>query len=605
MWHGRKLVSGWLSLAVPAIILLLLTLRGFTWGLPSPERNALYFTDGFAPERVPQLGADDLARAWDLYPVSLPGASRLGQYPRSAFNPLRSYHPDEYVILKSLARMSPGRGDFFPGFFSWPAAYIYGVGAVLGVAHLAGLAELRRDLAFYYAHPEAMARLYLLGRGVTLLFALGCVVVLGAAAQQLYARAAGFIAATALAVAPAFVANARYMTADISMLFWVCLAFYGAVRIAAETGSGRLRRWYILAGAAVGLAGATRYQGALAAFGIMTAHILARVPARPQRGDAGERGLRCLLHGLGDLLLAGAVSVAVFLALNPYILCRFGEFREALLKEAASTAGASWPTVLVIYPWAGLSGPLALLAGFGLVASVWRRARADLLVLGAFLPVALALLAARPHMLRYLLPALPLAPLCAARAWGALAGEGAWRRRWLFATALTCAALFWALLVTLAWSNLYAGEDPRLAAGRYIAERVPAGARVGVLAVPWQFDMPPLDDRRYEVVVLAEEADALHEAAPDIVVVSDFQRPPLRIGDPLTLRQEEFWRALGKGRAFGAAACLLGLEWLPVLPSLLPIHDLRYPNPTIWVVERDEQEGLTATSGATPGGQVP
>ena len=57
---------------------------------------------------------------------------------------------------------------------------------------------------------------------------------------------------------PLFTINARYWTADVPMLFWISLALLFSTHILAGGG----RRWYVLGGIALGLAAATRYQGA-------------------------------------------------------------------------------------------------------------------------------------------------------------------------------------------------------------------------------------------------------------------------------------------------------------------------------------------------------
>ena len=206
---------------------------------------------------------------WEYYPNNLSGGRASGPAtPRSAFNPLRSYHPDEYVFLKSLSAMRPSQLKLFPGFFGWPALQFYVSGVALKVSSWFGAVTLVRDMDFYFQHPEQTARLYEVGRIVTLLFAAGCILVVWRAAGRLFGPAGGVAAALLLAVTPLFTINARYWTADVPMLFWISLALLFSTHILAGGG----RRWYVLAGIALGLAAATRYQGAAAAFLIAAAH---------------------------------------------------------------------------------------------------------------------------------------------------------------------------------------------------------------------------------------------------------------------------------------------------------------------------------------------
>jgi len=584
----RKVVTSarlWLILGFLPLVLV-----GFRWGLPSRARNALYFT-GDGAGSIPALTPEELHNAWRDYPVHLPGTERRGRHARSVFNPLRSYNPDEYVIFKSLARMEPRRLDFFPGFFSWPAAYFYEVGAALGAARLLGIVTLERKLGGYIARPEALARMYLVGRTVSLAFAVGAILLLFAAAERLYGRRAAIIAAAFLMLAPVFVAHARYMTADMSSLFWICAVLYACARIFQEDCRERRLCWCVLAGVAVGLAAATRYKAGICAPFVLWAALLAG------EGVSMRERLRRLLQK--ELWIAGLCAVFVFLLINPWILLRFGEFADQVAKEAASASGGQlpWARVLVLYPIAGLTLPLCLAMAGGVVLILARRRRADVLLLLCLLPTAAAVLLARPTMLRYALPALPPAAMAAACLFGDAPAPGriagALKRFGLVA------CLVWPLLVTVAWGAVYALEDPRADAGRWIVANVPPGDGIGVIEEPWQFHTPPLDAQRYRVVVTERDVAALAESRADYLVFSDYHYPPLRIGGPLDAEERFFWSCahgaspVGSWRyrlaaEFRAPARIPGLPFLEVPASRWAIHDLRYPNPSIRIMRREK-----------------
>ena len=188
--------AGWAAsvaaLAAAVGLLCALVLPGLRWGLPSAERNRLTLGPDPSTWRAPDLPSSERLDPWAAYPNHLSdGTPRTGTHPRSAFNPVRSYHPDEYVIFKSLSGMNPGRLEFFHGFFGWPAAQFYVVGAALKAASGLGLVRLVPDMNFYYRNPEEMARLYVVGRVVTLLFAVGTLIVLWRAGTCLFGVAGG------------------------------------------------------------------------------------------------------------------------------------------------------------------------------------------------------------------------------------------------------------------------------------------------------------------------------------------------------------------------------------------------------------------------------
>ena len=159
--------------------------------------------------------------------------------------------------------------------------------------------------------------------------------------------------------------------------------------------------------------------------------------------------------------------------------------------------------------------------------------------------------------------------------------------------------------VGLAWANLYAGPDTRTQAGEWIAKNIPAGATIGLMDVPWQFDTPPLDEKRYQIAVLKPERTALDESGPEWVIFSEYQTPPLALRGSFSPSEQRFWDRIrgidggedhepfhnakwyGIWQSFEAKAGLRhNMRWVVVPASCWPIHDLRYPNPTIRVAKR-------------------
>ena len=571
---------------------------GLRWGLPSAERNALYFRDGIQGEDIPEVprGPD----TWRLYPNSLPGVERRGAAPRSAFNPLRSYHPDEYVLLKGLRHMQPERLDFFPGFFAWPPLHFCHVGAALAASWGVGYVDLapeKHTAAFAYAHPDALGRTYVVGRCVTLLFALVAVGAMYAIGNRLYAPPAGLICALFLAVTPAFSYHAGFMTADVPMLAWALLATLCAVLAMQD---GRLR-WYLLAGACVGLAAATRYKGVLCALTVIAAHAL---------GHA--EGHRKLCDRLFDrrLWLSGLTALVVFVLLNPYLVgvllvSSFDEpVRECILEGQllnefrGELRGSVWPTATRLGAvkatlGSGLGPPMALIALVGIAFMLVRnvvvaRYREDLFILTAFLPVALLLFAGRPAMVRYWFPALPLATLAAGLIGTELViARPAQKNRLLLAcgvlTIMLVAALTW--IQAMSYALLRAQPDVRTRAGQWLATCVQDGERIGVLEDPWQFRMPPLEMQAWPVVVTGMDADRLRESRPEWFVFSDYHLPPLAIRGPLNAEERAFWRELRRGGLYVRAATFKRRPTfcgLRIAPSIAP-HDMRYLNPRIYV----------------------
>ncbi len=584
-------------------LLLLFVLHGLQWGLPSETRNMLTMGPDRAQWKAPALSAGEAEDPWAAYPnFTRPDVKRSGSHARSAFNPIRSYHPDEYVILKSLSAMRPAELKLFPGFFAWPALQFYIVGGALKVSGWLGLVKLVSDINFYFQNPGEMARLYVVGRVVTLLFGLGAIFLAWMAGRKLLGEMGGAVAALLLAVTPLFAVNAHYLTADVPMLFWVLLTFYFSIGIMQR---GR-RRDYLLAGAALGLAAATRYQGAFAAMLILTAHMM-----RPSEGGGpdvvvGARHALPMRSRVGrlaaaDLSIAALVSILVFLAINPYILSHFPKFVQELSDELRGSANPQpWALSTFLSATAGLGIPFAMCVLGAACLIVARKSREGLLILIGFGLPAVILLAGKPVMARYLMPVLPLAVFAVAWAFCLVQRQALTRPKpsARAAAPLLLAALLLAIgLQTYSFCRLFSDpdSDTRTLAGKVIASVVPDGATVGVLSAdggdPWQFELPPLNQRRCKILLVPPDPAALEAAGPDYFVCSDLQFPPLAVRGPLSEKEEQFRQTVLLGA--GNYVVVQRFEsWPPGWRALLAQgpHDMRYANPVIILSYRGRAE---------------
>ena len=573
--------------------LVCLVVPGFRWGLPSEARNRLRFGPERNNWRAPEMPPEEIEEPWSAYPNVAGARPSAGRHARSALNPIRSYHPDEYAILKSLSGMSPSRLDFDPGFFGWPALQMYLVGAALQVASWTGLARVAPDVNFYFRNPEAMARLYEVGRVVTLLFALGCVAITWRASTRLFGQEGGAAAALLLAVTPLFTINARYLTADIPMLFWISLTLLASTHIL-KKGAGR--RWYVLAGIFLGLAAGTRYQGALAAIVIATAHVMRKLDAEQARTTNRGRW-RLVLRSLAsrELWLAAGVSAVVFLAVNPYVLLRPAQFCRELAGElrGARNPMSNWKSAL-LFGDAMLDFLFALTALASLLMALVRKDRKLIFILIGFGLPAFFLWVNRPVMVRYMMPALLLPVLLVAWAFATLHRRGVEigkRASNIAAPVLLIILLASTSLHSFSYTLLFADptRDTRTTAGTWIARNIPEGATIGVVSEPWQFELPPINPNRYNIVVVEPSPEALAATTPDYFISSDLQFPPIAVRGPLTPSELILWRAISQG-GMGYKVSARFEAWPYGRRSLLRFgpHDMRYPNPAIVVTHKRE-----------------
>ncbi|MCD6407714.1 hypothetical protein J7L87_01525, partial [bacterium] len=143
-----------------------LVLTGIKWGLPSKKIKRMYFSDARELNQIlEKVKKINIRKTWEI------SKKRREKLPRSYFNLIRTFHPDEEIIIKSLSNMNPEKFDFNPHYFVYPAFFIYIVGGVLFLLHLFEVVKLIPDITFYFLNPDEMAKLYLTGRFITLISA--------------------------------------------------------------------------------------------------------------------------------------------------------------------------------------------------------------------------------------------------------------------------------------------------------------------------------------------------------------------------------------------------------------------------------------------------
>jgi hypothetical protein len=294
------------------------------------------------------------------------------------------------------------------------------------------------------------------------------------AGARLFDKRAGLIAGALLAVAFLPVHYGHFALNDVPALAPLCLSLVG---IAGIYRYGRLRD-YALAGAALGVACATKYTA-----GIVLLCLLAAAAVTPGRRITG-------------LALAGALAVAGFVLANPYALLDWETFRDGLQKQSETAAGEEGGKLGLIgengvlyylgsTTW-GLGWIPALAAVVGAVALIARRRRVALILVPAPLLFVLFMGAQDRFFARWLLPVYPLLALLAAWAVVWIAG----RRQWavVLGAVLLCAQ---GLVFSIHNDVVLGRDDTRALAREWMVENIRAGAKIVVEPIAphqWAWD---------------------------------------------------------------------------------------------------------------------
>ncbi|HYI16801.1 MAG TPA: phospholipid carrier-dependent glycosyltransferase [Thermomicrobiales bacterium] len=436
-------------------------------------------------------------------------------------------HPDEPLIFDAADRMISGR-TLNPGWFRYPAFIIDIQAIILTIVY-----TLDKAIGL---SPDTIRSLgYGTGRVVMASFGIATVALTGLVGRRLARRTlatgeprqaerlasvAGLVAAVMLAVSFIHIKDSHYLKPDIptgfftTLTLWFTLVAWERARephpnpsptgrglrneIQKPLPAGEELGWgFLAAGAAVGLAAAAKYTGAVVAIVPIVALWLLLREQRVSMKQAARIAVRMAV-----------VSIAVFLLINPYVLLAPGEFlspvdgiRAELEHYRTGHDGAegndSWRWYLAEL-WRNGFGPtltpLVLLGGVMAVRQlvVDRQKEQDersgsqaLWLVLVFLPVYYAMIARYPVRFdRQLIPILPYLALLGG--FGVAASlallDRADRTRLVTGTVavlLLVGVLATPLTIRAADWNIETGKpDTRYVALKWIEEHVPPGATI-------------------------------------------------------------------------------------------------------------------------------
>ena len=355
--------------------------------------------------------------------------------------------------------------SYNPNYFVNPPAYTYLLHAVFDL-RFGGRSGVGEAMATDRTSVFEAARITAAVLGTL------AVAFLLAAGRALLGATAGLIAGALLAVAFLPVHYSHLALNDAPTLAPACAALLGVALIYR---SNRLPG-YALAGAALGVACATKYTAGILVLTIVAAALATPVPGPRVRG----------------LLLAGVLALAGFVVANPFAVFDFDAFRDGLSHQSETSGdgggklGLSTDSGIVYYlgtaTW-GLGWLPALAALAGAIGLVIKDRRLALVLLPAPIAFLLFMGTQDRFFARWLLPVYPL--LCLLAAW-AVAAAASWLgtrfkgREPLVAGALGLLLCTQGLVFSVHNDLVLARDDTRQLARDWMVEHVPIRSKVVV-----------------------------------------------------------------------------------------------------------------------------
>jgi 4-amino-4-deoxy-L-arabinose transferase-like glycosyltransferase len=421
------------------------------------------------------------------------------------------YHPDEHALVERAAAIL-WTGDWNLHLFNYPPFYAYLQTGTYALYFLWGTVQgLWQQIM-----PFPLPQYYHVGRVLTAAFGTLTVLLVYLIGRQLHRQRTGLLAAALLGGCYLHVIHSHYVTFDVMVGFLVTLTllFSELIRERQEA------RWYFLAGLCAGLAGATKYNGAVAAVMPLVAHMLA--------APWGEWGW---LNGRLLLTLAG--FLLGFFGGNPFALGNLPDFLNGLAtvlhhygtEQPGFEGTGNWRWYLRVFFTS--ADALWVVAGIaGLAGILWREWRKGLLLL--IFPVVYYLTISR-FTVRFERNMVPLLPFLALGGGWLLDTGAEWlahrfRRDGSASHALAALGAIVLLALPLAASisfdALISQTDLREVAGRWVDENIPGGSKIAIerYAIPFDYDNYDVQD---VIRISDHNLGWYQQQGYDVLIISD------------------------------------------------------------------------------------
>jgi 4-amino-4-deoxy-L-arabinose transferase-like glycosyltransferase len=443
------------------------------------------------------------------------------------------YHPDEHALVERAAQIL-WTGDWNLQRFNYPPFYAYLQAGAYATYFLWGAAQGLWNQVL----PLVLPQYYHVGRLLTAAMGTLTVVITYLAGRQLRGKRTGLLAAALLGGCYLHIIHSHYATFDVMVGLLVALTylFSELLRDRLET------KWYFLAGLCAGLAGATKYNGAIALIMLLVAHVLAA-----PRGEWGWINGRFFV-GIGAFLLG-------FFGGNPFALSNMPDFLTGLAtvlhhygtEQPGFEGNGNWLWYIRVF-LTSADAPWAVAGLLGLIGIVWRDWRKGLLLL--VFPVSYFLVISR-FVVRFERNLVPLLPFLALGGGWLVDASADWlarhfRQGMVWSHVLASLGVILLLVLPLAaavsFDAAISQTDLREVAGLWVEENVEWGSKIAI-----EHYSIPFDHSAYQVEDVIRISDHnlawYQQEGYDILIISDgvwevLRRQPDRYAEKVTVYDE-------------------------------------------------------------------
>jgi len=569
-------------LEVKIILLsLIVYLVGVNWGLPSKYLNSFYFRNKKEIKKniklIKKYPVENAWKGWGSY-LALHPEEKEKKLPRNLYNPIRSYHPDEYAIIKILSSIEPQKFNFNPHVYSIGGVYLYFVGFLLFLLAKLNFISLTKDIIFYFFHPEEIAKFYIVGRIVTAIYGVGVILLSYSLCKKVFKKdmTKNFLSSFLILFAPLIILNSHYMYVDIPGLFWIMACLFITSSCIEKFSFKKV----LLAGIFSGLACGTK----ITFFVSLIIPVLGIILIL--------KNFKNIFKSICLILIGFFVS---FFITNPYFFLTFPAPLAELKQHTGLSFNGKFYFLSLKY---GLGVPLLIFALTGTILNlsfIKERENIEKKILFLFflwtIFFFIFISMFSKNFARYILPIIPAFVILGVDGWFLILNKTRKFFKFLIMSFIIFVSFF-TFIYGMSYEMLFVQKNTRTEAGEWIKQNIKVAETIGVTEVPWQFQMPPFNYNSYKTVVTGYDIKNIEKQLPRYFILSSFQSEISPYPLKLERRKIEFWRD------FKSLKLYKPVKIFKKFPSFAKFkfkqktipEDLIYLNPTIIVYKKETNE---------------
>ncbi|MCM8767178.1 MAG: glycosyltransferase family 39 protein [Candidatus Omnitrophica bacterium] len=537
---------------------------GIKWGLPKDEYKEFFYRNEQEMKLLIEgINKNYIEKSWQISKTKF-----LTKLERHRFNIIRSFHPDEENILKSISNMKPEKFDFNPHFFEYPSFYIYTIAAVLKILSFLKLIYITSDISFYFENPDQIAKFYLFGRLITLIFAVLTIFLLCEISEKIK-KGSYLITFFLILFSPLFFINSTYMTVDIPMLFWSILSIFFLIVYFENL----KEKFLFLSSMSIGFATGTKYPAIIFWFLIPIILLLKNLSMK---------------EFLKKSIISFFITIISFFITTPYSIFSFNEFKKDFLYQY-TTRGT--PNFLfftsnlknIIEDLILINGKfITIFFASIFVFSLFKlKKQIFIIYIGLFLYFLLLLTTSGFKYARYYLPLYPFIILISSHTIKEI--EKIRKLKFLIYFVFI-SVISLNLLKTVSIIQLRLSEDTRIISAHYIDKNLKEKTKIVFLKSPWIFEVCPVNFFKYNITIVEKEEELTNIPDNSYLVIGELQyfltkNSRNKIENEIIKKMESYGFSLIK--KFEKEPFLFKQDKI--------IHDMLYVCPKIFLFYKNEQ----------------